>query len=170
MSVTRCTAAMWKMVWTTIWWNGSISSQVNYAFQTHLDKWELWAHGFTWKETKQDILLFILFFCRAIWAVANGDYVEARSAQAVVVQYLFWKPKIQKILVRWFWKFWREQFFISCDTQSFFPHNFSHCSSLKIICFDNWLQCQFFNILRIHLLMCKFVLFCNYLMIHAKLA
>ena len=82
----------------------------------------------------------------------------------------FGKPKIQKILVRWFWKFWREQFFISCDTQSFFPHNFSHCSSLKIICFDNWLQCQFFNILRIHLLMCKFVLFCNYLMIHAKLA
>ena len=137
LSVTRCTAAMWKMVWTTIWWNGSISSQVNYAFQTHLDKWELWAHGFTRKETKQDILLFILLFCRAIWAVANGDYVEARSAQAVVVQYLFWKPKIQKILVRWFWKFWREQLLICCDTQSFFPHNFSNCSSPKIICFNN---------------------------------
>ena len=28
-------------------------------------------------------------FCRAVWAVANGDYVEARAAQAVVVQYPF---------------------------------------------------------------------------------
>ena len=49
----------------------------------------------------------------------------------------FWKPKIQKILVRWFWKFWREQLLICCDTQSFFPHNFSNCSSPKIICFNN---------------------------------
>ena len=30
---------------------------------------------------------FFFFFCRAVWAVANGDYVEAHSAQAVVVQY-----------------------------------------------------------------------------------
>ena len=115
-----------------------------------------------WEETKLDIFFYLhCFFCRALWAVANGDYVEAWSAQAVVVQYLFWKPKIQKILVRWFWKFWREQFFISCDTQSLFPHNFSNCSSPKIICFNNWQQCQFFNILRIHLSMCKFVLFCK---------
>ena len=49
----------------------------------------------------------------------------------------FWKPKIQKILVRWFWKFWREQLLICCDTQSFCPHNFSNCSSPKIICFNN---------------------------------
>lgn len=28
-------------------------------------------------------------FCRAVWAVANGDYVEAHAAQAVVVQYPF---------------------------------------------------------------------------------
>ena len=124
-----------------------------------------------WGRKLNKILFYLYcFFCRAIWAVANGDYVEARSAQAVVVQYLFWKPKIQKILVRWFWKFWREQFFISCDTQSLFPHNFSNCSSPKIICFNNWRQCQFFNILRIHLFMCKFVLFCNDLMIYAKLA
>ena len=27
------------------------------------------------------------FHHRAVWAVANGDYVEARAAQAVVVQY-----------------------------------------------------------------------------------
>ena len=65
LSVTRCTAAMWKMVWTTIWWNGSISSQVNYAFQIHLDKWELWAFGFMREETKQDTLLFILFFLQS---------------------------------------------------------------------------------------------------------
>ena len=51
---------------------------------------------FMWEETKQDTLLFILFFCRAIWAVANGDYVEARSAQAVVVQYLFLKTQNTK--------------------------------------------------------------------------
>lgn len=31
----------------------------------------------------------IVFICRAVWAVANGDYVEARAAQAVVVQYPF---------------------------------------------------------------------------------
>ena len=29
------------------------------------------------------------FICRAVWAVANGDYVEARATQAVVVQYPF---------------------------------------------------------------------------------
>ena len=28
-------------------------------------------------------------FFRAVWAVANGDYVEAHAAQAVVVQYPF---------------------------------------------------------------------------------
>ena len=31
----------------------------------------------------------IVFTCRAVWAVANGDYVEARAAQALVVQYPF---------------------------------------------------------------------------------
>ena len=88
-----------------------------------------------WGRKLKKILFYLYcFFCRAIWAVANGDYVEARSSQAVVVQYLFWKPIIWKILVRWFWKFWREQLLICCDTQSFFPDNFSHCSSPKIIC------------------------------------
>ena len=91
-----------------------------------------------WGRKLNKILFYLYcFFCRAIWAVANGDYVEARSSQAVVVQYLFWKPIIWKILVRWFWKFWREQLLICCDTQSFFPHNFSNCSSPKIICFNN---------------------------------
>ena len=28
---------------------------------------------------------------RAVWAVANADYVEARAAQSVVVQYPFIK-------------------------------------------------------------------------------
>ena len=32
--------------------------------------------------------VYVCFFLpRAVWAVANGDYVEARAAQAVVVQY-----------------------------------------------------------------------------------
>ena len=91
-----------------------------------------------WGRKLNKILFYLYcFFCRAIWAVANGDYVEARSSQAVVVQYLFWKPIIWKILLRWFCKFWREQLLICCDTQSFFPHNFSNCSSPKIICFNN---------------------------------
>ena len=30
---------------------------------------------------------FLLLFSRAVWAVANGNYIEARAAQAVVVQY-----------------------------------------------------------------------------------
>ena len=91
-----------------------------------------------WGRKLNKILFYLYcFFCRAIWAVANGDYVEARSSQAVVVQYLFWKPIIWKILVRWFCKFCREQLLICCDTQSFFPHNFSNCSSPKIICFNN---------------------------------
>ena len=91
-----------------------------------------------WGRKLNKILFYLYcFFCRAIWAVANGDYVEARSSQAVVVQYLFWKPIIWKSLVRWFWKFWREQLLICCDTQSFFPHNFSNCNSPKIICFNN---------------------------------
>lgn len=34
-------------------------------------------------------LKFFDFFFRAVWAVANGDYVEAHAAQAVVVQYPF---------------------------------------------------------------------------------
>ena len=46
------------------------------------------------KKKKQNFLLLIyvciiVFICRAVWAVANGDYVEARAAQAVVVQYPF---------------------------------------------------------------------------------
>ena len=35
------------------------------------------------------LYFFLLFFFRAVWAVANGDYVEAHAAQAVVVQYPF---------------------------------------------------------------------------------
>lgn len=43
---------------------------------------------------KQNFFLLIYvciidFTCRAVWAVANGDYVEARAGQAVVVQYPF---------------------------------------------------------------------------------
>ena len=42
------------------------------------------------KKKKQLIYVCIIVFtCRAVWAVANGDYVEARAAQAVVVQYPF---------------------------------------------------------------------------------
>ena len=46
------------------------------------------------KRKKQNFFLLIfvciIFFnCRAVWAVANGDYVEARAAQALVVQYPF---------------------------------------------------------------------------------
>ena len=46
------------------------------------------------KKKKQNFFLLInvciiVFICRAVWAVANGDYVEARAAQAVVVQYPF---------------------------------------------------------------------------------
>ena len=47
------------------------------------------------KKKKQNLFLLInvcmivFFFCRAVWGVANGDYVEARAAQAVVVQYPF---------------------------------------------------------------------------------
>ena len=111
----------------------------------HVFQWNISNQAFpisvclTHEERWNSLLLFYLycFFSRAIWAVDNGDYVEAWSSQAVVVQYLFWKPIIWKILVRWFWKFWREQLLICCDTQSFFPHNFSNCSSPKIICFNN---------------------------------
>ena len=46
------------------------------------------------KKKKQNSFLLIyvciiVFICRAVCAVANGDYVEARAAQAVVVQYPF---------------------------------------------------------------------------------
>ena len=123
LSVTRCTAAMWKMVWTTIWWNGSISSQVNYAFQIHLDKWELWAFGFMREETKQDTLLFILFFLQSYLGCGQWWLCWSTIFPSSCCPISFLKPKIQKILVRWFWKFWREQLLICCKT-IFFPSQF----------------------------------------------